>query len=54
MNFSNIKFRASSWGNLLTESRDKKEPIGKTCQMELIKIYNQEKYGRKKEGIIID
>ena len=44
-----IKFRASSWGNLLAESRTKSEPIGKTAAAELIKIYNQEVYGRKKD-----
>ena len=47
--WSQVKFRASSWGNLMTESRDKKEPIGKTAIAELIKIYNQVKYGRKKD-----
>lgn len=49
VSFEKTKFRASSWGNLLTESKVKGEAIGKTCQMELIKIYNQEVYGRKKE-----
>lgn len=49
IDWNKIKFRASSWGNLLTESKDKKEPIGKTCQAELIKIYCQEVYGRKKD-----
>lgn len=47
--WSKVKFRASSWGNLLAESRDKKEPIGKTCQGELLKIYIREKYGRKED-----
>jgi hypothetical protein len=49
IDWNKIKFRASSWGNLLTESKVKGEPIGKTCAAELIKIYNQEKYGRKKD-----
>jgi hypothetical protein len=44
-----VKFRASSWGGLLAESKDKKEPVGKTAAAELIKIYNYEKYGRKKD-----
>ncbi len=44
-----IKFRASSWGNLLAESKVKGEAIGKTCAAELIKIYCQEVYGRKKD-----
>jgi len=49
INWEQIKFRASSWGNLLAESKTKGEPIGKTCASELIKIYNQEVYGRKKD-----
>jgi len=48
INWNEVKFRASSWGNLLTESKDKKG-LGQVCQKELIKIYNQEKYGRKKD-----
>lgn len=48
MDFSKVKFRASSWGNLLTESKDKKG-LGLVCQKELIKIYNMEMYGRKKD-----
>lgn len=47
-NWNEIKFRASSWGNLLTESKDRKG-LGQVCQKELIKIYNQVKYGRKKD-----
>jgi hypothetical protein len=53
MDFSQIKFRASSWGNLLTEpvSKAAKEAgeLSVTCQKELVKIYNQELYGRKKD-----
>jgi hypothetical protein len=49
VDWNSIKFRASSWGNLLAESRDKTTPVGKTCAAELIKIYNQVKYGRKKD-----
>lgn len=49
INWDNVKFRASSWGNLLAESRDKKEPVGKTAAAELIKIYNWVKYGRRKD-----
>lgn len=48
IDWNSILFRASSWGNLLTESRDRKG-LGQVCQKELIKIYNQEKYGRKKD-----
>lgn len=29
VNWNEVKFRASSFGNLMTESKDKKEPIGK-------------------------
>lgn len=51
--WNNIKFRASSWGNLLTEPITKaaKEAgeLSVTCQKELIKIYNQEVYGRKSD-----
>lgn len=53
MNWDSIKFRASSWGNLMTEpvSKSDKEAgiLSKTCQKELIKIYHLVKYGRKKE-----
>jgi len=49
INWNEIKFRASSWGNLLAESKVKGEAIGKTCASELIKIYCQEVYGRKKD-----
>jgi len=48
INWEKVKFRASSWGNLLTGSKDKKG-LGLVCQKELIKIYNQVKYGRKKD-----
>jgi len=53
IDFSNIKFRASSWGNLMTEPVTKEAKargeLSKSCQKELIKIYNQEVYGRKTE-----
>lgn len=53
INWSSIKFRASSWGSLLTEPVTKaaKEAgeLSVTCQKELIKIYNQEVYGRKRD-----
>lgn len=47
--WNKIKFRASSWGNLLAESKTKGELIGRTCAAELIKIYNQEVFGRKRD-----
>lgn len=55
VNWDNIKFRASSWGNLLTEPQSKSDKdagiLSVTCQKELIKIYNIEKYGRKKDVV---
>lgn len=53
INWQLTKFRASSWGNLLSEpvSKADKEAgkLSMTCQKELIKIYNQVLYGRKKD-----
>jgi hypothetical protein len=53
INWDAIKFRASSWGNLLTEPTTKADKeagkLGVTCQKELVKIYNQVVYGRKKD-----
>jgi hypothetical protein len=53
INWDKIKFRASSWGNLMTEPQSKADKdagkLSKTCQKELIKIYCQEVYGRKKD-----
>ena len=53
IDWQEIKFRASGWGNLLTEPVTKaaKEAgeLSITCQKELIKIYNRELYGRKKD-----
>lgn len=52
INWDLVKFRASSWGNLLAEPQSKADKdagrLGVTCQKELIKIYNLVKYGRKK------
>ena len=51
IDWSKVKFRASSWGNLLSEPQTKADreagKLGMTCQKELIKIYNWIKYGRK-------
>ena len=48
-----IRFRASSWGNLMTEPQSKADKeagkLSVTCIKELIKIYNQEVFGRKKD-----
>lgn len=53
IDWNKIKFRASSWGNLMTEPKTKADKeagnLSKTCQKELIKIYIQELYGRKKD-----
>lgn len=49
INWELIKFRASSWGNLLTGTKTDKNAIGDTCAKELLKIYSQEVYGRKKD-----
>lgn len=53
INWNNIKFRASSWGNLLTDPVTKADKeagkLSVTCQKELIKIYNREVYGRRKD-----
>jgi len=53
VDWSKVKFRASSWGNLMTDPKsaeDKKAgKLGETCKGELIKIYNLVKYGRRKE-----
>ena len=53
MDFSQTKFRASSWGSLLSEpvSKADKEAgkLSLTCQKELIKIYNRVCYGRVKD-----
>ena len=53
VDWSTVKFRASSWGNLLAEPQSKADKdagrLGVTCQKELVKIYNLVKYGRKKE-----
>jgi hypothetical protein len=51
--WNDIKFRASSWGELLTEPQSKADKdagkLSVSCQKALIKIYNQEVYGRKKD-----
>lgn len=53
INWNTIRFRASSWGSLLTEPVTKaaKEAgeLSVTCQKELIKIYNRVVYGRVKD-----
>jgi hypothetical protein len=48
MNADNIKFRCSSLGALMTESRSKSAVLSETCKSELIKVFINEKYGRTK------
>lgn len=56
IDWSKVKFRASSWGNLMTEPRTKSDAdefgLGATCQKELIKVYNLLRYGRKKDLVL--
>lgn len=47
MNFSNILFRCSSLGYLMTESRSKSDPLSETTKTHLIDVYVQNKYGRQ-------
>lgn len=53
IDWNQIKFRASSWGNLISEPKEKaakeRGELSKTCIKELLKIYSQEVYGRKKD-----
>ena len=51
--WNKVKFRASSWGNLMTDPKTKEEKLAGelsvTTKKELIKIYNLKRYGRKKD-----
>lgn len=53
IDWQTVKFRASSWGNLMTDPKTKEDKLaGKlsvTTQKELIKLYSLMKYGRKKD-----
>jgi len=53
--WENIKFRASSWGNLLSEPQSKADKeagkLSKTCQMELLKIYRRVVYDWDEDDI---
>jgi hypothetical protein len=40
-----LKYRASSMGNLMTEGRSKAELLGATCKKELVKVYAYNRYG---------
>lgn len=56
INWQTVKFRASSWGNLLAEAKSKADAdqfgLGLTCQKELVKVYNMVMYGRKKDLVM--
>jgi len=45
-NADTIKFRCSSLGHLMTESRSKSEPISETTKTHLVDVYVSEVYGR--------
>lgn len=47
-NANEILFRASSWGNLITNDRSGKD-MGQTAKKECIKIFAQYRYGRREE-----
>lgn len=55
IDWSKTKFRASSWGALLSEPKTKEEKeagkLSLTCQKELLKIYRKEKYGWDEDDI---
>lgn len=50
MNWNEYKFRCSSLGRIMTNSRTK-EPLGETCKAHLLECWIKEKYGREKEII---
>lgn len=49
MDASNILFRCSSLGHLMTESRSKTESISDTTKTHLIDVFVSTKYGRREE-----
>ena len=55
MDFSKIRIRASAIGNLMTEPKLKADKeagnLSKTAESYLLKVYAQEKYGRRKDII---
>jgi len=48
INWSEYKFHCSSIGKIMTGSRSKTEPLGKTVQSYLNELYLEEAWGRKK------
>lgn len=49
MDFSNYKFRCSSLGKLMTDSRNKTETLSETTKLYLLEIYIDKVYGRKRD-----
>lgn len=49
MTANEIKFRCSSLGHLMTESRSKSDPISETTKKHLVDVFVSSKYGRKTE-----
>lgn len=49
--FSKTKFRCSSLGKLMTESRSKSEPLSQTCKSELVRVAGRELYALQDEDI---
>lgn len=50
MNWEEYKFRCSSLGRIMTNSRTR-EPLGETCKSHLLECWIKEKYGRHKDII---
>ena len=48
-NANTIKFRCSSLGYIMTESRSKSETLSETCKTHLIDVFVSAKYGRREE-----
>jgi hypothetical protein len=49
LDFSNIEFRASSWGHLMTDAKEKKNLLSKTCIDHLVEVYTLVKNNRNKD-----
>jgi hypothetical protein len=47
MDFSNVLFRCSSLGHIMTDPRSKSETLSETCKTHLIDVYVSNKYGRR-------
>jgi len=55
IDWNKVKFRASSWGNLMAEPQSKADrdagKLGMSCQKELLKIYRQVVYDWDEDDI---